>query len=52
LTFFAKALLFFNDRSINGRMEPFSLNCLFELIDVLVFFRQEIEVRLKVGIND
>src|SRR5436309_14667044 len=51
LSFFAKALPLFNDRSVSGRMGFFLFNSLFELIDVLVFLGEEIEVSLKVGIN-
>src|SRR5881296_2932238 len=42
----------FNDDSFNRWMGFFTLNPLFELADVLVFLRQEIEVGLKVCVND
>src|SRR2546423_334157 len=52
LSLFTETLPLFNDRFVNGRMGFFLLNSLCELIDVLVFLGQEIEVSLKVGIND
>jgi len=52
LSFLTEALPLFNDRSINGRMGVFLLNSLCELTDVLAFLGLEIEVSLKVGIND
>src|SRR5438094_2318344 len=52
LSFFTEALPLFNDRSINRWMGFLLLNSVFELTNVLVFLGQEIEVGLKVGVDD
>src|SRR5438094_10487029 len=51
LSLFTEALPRFKDHSINGGMR-FSLHFLSELVDVLVFLGKEVEISLKVGIND
>src|SRR5712692_5343869 len=51
LSFLTEALPLFNDRLINGRVGVIFLNSFFQLIDVLVSLRQEIEVSLKVGVD-
>src|SRR2546427_1273157 len=52
LSLLSETFLLFNTYSFYGRMWFLPLNPLFELIDVLAFLGQEIEVSLKVGIND
>src|SRR5260370_22395619 len=52
LPFFSEAFLFLNDHSFDRRMRFFLLYPIFDLIDVLAFLGQEIEVGLKVGVND